>query len=126
MMTFPGMPSIFYGDEKGMEGIEEDEYRHPMVWDGKEEDLLLYYRQLIEFRKAEEVLRRGKFNVLYGPEGKRQFVYARTLEDKQIVICMNMDEEDMNVSNYLGGEVVFSHGLTDNQLQSKGYIVIKK
>lgn len=31
-MCFPGMPSVFYGDELGVAGILEDEYRQPMPW----------------------------------------------------------------------------------------------
>ena len=29
-MTFVGMPCVFYGDEKGMTGVLEEEYRQPM------------------------------------------------------------------------------------------------
>ena len=39
-MAFPGMPCVFYGDEKGLEGASENEYRRPMDFgraDGLEE-----------------------------------------------------------------------------------------
>ncbi len=126
-MTFPGMPSIFYGDEKGMVGVEENEYRHPMIWDGKEDDLLLYYRQLIDYRKSEAVLRHGDFKVVYAPEGKKQFVFARNLGDEQVLVCFNMDDEPMDISACAhGGKVVFSQGLTYDKLQKKGFALIKK
>jgi cyclomaltodextrinase len=35
LYLFPGVPSLFYGDEKLMEGIYENEYRHPMAWTDK-------------------------------------------------------------------------------------------
>ena len=31
-MTFPGMPCVFYGDEKGLCGVSEREYRQAMAW----------------------------------------------------------------------------------------------
>lgn len=31
-MCFPGIPSVFYGDELGVTGIREEEYRQPMPW----------------------------------------------------------------------------------------------
>ena len=45
-MTFPGMPSVFYGDEVGLTGILEEEYRQPMPWDTLDESsplFLLYF-----------------------------------------------------------------------------------
>lgn len=32
MMTFVGMPTVFYGDELGVQGLSEEEYRCPMPW----------------------------------------------------------------------------------------------
>lgn len=31
-MTFTGIPSVFYGDERGIYGLQEAEYRHEMTW----------------------------------------------------------------------------------------------
>lgn len=33
LMTFPGMPSVFYGDELGVTGLCEDDYRQAMPWE---------------------------------------------------------------------------------------------
>lgn len=51
LMTFPGMPSIFYGDELGVEGVLEDEYRQAMPW-GREDTLLSFYREAIRLRNG--------------------------------------------------------------------------
>lgn len=52
-MTFPGMPSVFYGDEAGITGISEAEYRSPMPWDtlAETDDLFCLYQRAVELRK---------------------------------------------------------------------------
>ena len=64
-MTFPGMPSIFYGDELGLEGIQEADYRQPMPWnkvkaykENESDSLYVFMRNLIYLRRSENVLRR--------------------------------------------------------------------
>lgn len=41
LYLFPGVPSLFYGDEKGLDGIVENDYRRAMEWDPSpfEEDI---------------------------------------------------------------------------------------
>ena len=36
LILMPGVPSLFYGDECGMEGVLEEEYRQPMLWERKD------------------------------------------------------------------------------------------
>lgn len=50
-MTFPGMPCVFYGDEKGLCGVSESEYRQAMAW-GKSHPLEDVYRRLIALREG--------------------------------------------------------------------------
>ena len=72
-MTFPGMPSVFYGDEVGLTGILEEEYRQPMPWDTLDESspLFLLYQKAITLRKKEAVLRRGEYRTLLAEPGSR-------------------------------------------------------
>lgn len=50
-MTFPGMPCVFYGDEKGLCGLSESEYRQAMAW-GKSHPLEDIYRRLISLAQG--------------------------------------------------------------------------
>ncbi len=126
-MTFPGMPSIFYGDEKGITGITEEEYRHPMVWDGKEDDLLLYYKELIALRKDNIVLRYGKFNVLDAKKGSKQFSFVRKYGNDQVIVVLNMSDDKMDITDYLkDGKILIESRLDNNILGAKGFIAIGK
>lgn len=86
-MTFPGMPCVFYGNEKGLGGVTEGEYRQAMAW-GRVHPLEAVYRKLIALRKAHPALRYGSFqtNVASG----MAYSYSRIWEGKKITVTMNL------------------------------------
>lgn len=47
----PGIPSVYYGDECGMQGYEDPLCRRPMNWKAQDAELLEHYRKLGELRK---------------------------------------------------------------------------
>jgi alpha-glucosidase len=62
MMTSPGVPMIFAGDELGLEGAWGEDGRRTMPWDDRDSwdaDLLETYRSLAELRRSCEALARG-------------------------------------------------------------------
>ena len=66
MLTFPGVPSLYYGDEIGMEDAPSLEARGCMIWDDSRwnHDLLAFHKQLIALRKGSQTLQRGGFQML--------------------------------------------------------------
>ena len=92
-MTFPGMPCVFYGDEKGLSGLSENEYRQAMAWE-KNHPLEDIYRSLIALRKAHPALRYGDFrtNIVSG----KAYSYSRTWENKRITVTMNLGDVPIN------------------------------
>ncbi|MBD2080471.1 glycoside hydrolase family 13 protein [Leptolyngbya sp. FACHB-17] len=89
LMTFPGAPSIYYGDEVGLPGAIDPDSRRgfPMEsnWDYK---IYECHRQLVKLRHAYPALRTGDYKVLYA-EGTT-YVFARTLDNQTVIIAVNV------------------------------------
>lgn len=85
LLTYPGVPCIYYGDEIGMSSAD-GENRACMVWDEKDwdGDLRAYFQRLIALRKESMALRRGGFQVLEVEDDG--LVYLRDVEDEQIIV----------------------------------------
>ncbi len=78
-MTYPGVPSIYYGDEAGMQGGKDPYNRAPFPWRGIDLGLLEYYQKLGTLRNNIGALKRGKYKTLYAKDDV--FVFARYFED---------------------------------------------
>jgi glycosidase len=65
-MTYPGAPSVYYGDEVGLAGGDDPYNRAPYPWAdlGGQPDTALRetFRQLITLRREQPVLRRGRLD----------------------------------------------------------------
>lgn len=89
-MTFPGMPCVFYGDEKGLCGESEPEYRRPMAWDASS-PLEEAYRRMIALRKTHPALRYGSFHTELACGGV--YRYSRVWNGTKITVAMNLGAE---------------------------------
>lgn len=89
-MTFPGMPCVFYGDEKGLCGESEPEYRCPMAWDASS-PLEEVYRRMIALRKTHPALRYGSFHTELACGGV--YRYSRVWNGTKITVAMNLGAE---------------------------------
>lgn len=65
LYTFPGSPTVYYGDEAGMEGYEDPLNRRAFPWGAEDEELLRWYRKLGQLRGGRPSLQRGDICFLY-------------------------------------------------------------
>ena len=73
--TVYGIPSVFYGDEVGLEGHHDPFCRRPYPWGREDGDILAHYRKLGALRQTQRVLADGAFALLHAAD--RQIVYTR-------------------------------------------------
>ncbi len=89
LLTYIGVPSIYYGDEVGLSGGNDPDCRRCFPWETTAWDHVLHdhYRRLIQIRRQRPALRRGDIQTLYA--GPHSYVFARTLQSDQVVVACN-------------------------------------
>lgn len=122
MMTFVGMPTVFYGDELGIKGVLEEEYRHPMPWNGGDENLRAFFKKTIAMRHEFVALRRGDFRMVSAEQGSGLIVYERKLDNQVITVCINHGKECVKIPD-IKGSLFWDSGLGDRTLEASGFAV---
>lgn len=89
--TVYGVPSVFYGDEAGLEGYHDPFCRRPFPWGRENTELLEHYRLLGNIRTAHDVFIDGEFVLEYAKGGV--IAYSRIGRDERIVVIVNMEDE---------------------------------
>ncbi|MDF0555488.1 glycoside hydrolase family 13 protein [Kamptonema sp. UHCC 0994] len=97
LLTFPGAPSIYYGDEVGLPGCLDPDSRRGFPMEKKWEiDVLNYHKHLIALRQKYPALRTGLYHVLFAEE--TVYVFARILDGEELIVAVNAGTEPVNVS----------------------------
>ena len=115
LYTLPGIPSIYYGSEFGVEGKKEGPNDDPMrprllvgecLENNRHPELTEYIRMLGKLRKDNEVLADGKYREL--SLTTRQYAYARILGERAVIVAANNDDAPawMEVSIPVGADKV--------------------
>lgn len=88
--TVYGVPSVYYGDEAGVEGYHDPFCRMPYPWGREEETILSHYRALGNLRREHPALRGGTFRVLF--RTAHTVAYLREGEREKILVCANVGD----------------------------------
>ena len=99
--TVYGVPSVYYGDEAGLEGYRDPFCRMPYPWGKEESELAEFYRTLGKIREENRnIFAEGEFKVDYIDDAL--IVYTRSyLKDK---ICVIANASNINASFTLSGK----------------------
>jgi len=100
--TVFGVPSVYYGDEAGLEGGHDPFCRQPFPWGKENTELTEHYRKLGEIRKENSVFADGRFKVVAFTKGF--IAYERYNEDENILVVANVGKSSKGCG--IGCEVV--------------------
>lgn len=96
--SLPGMPSVYYGDEAGMEGAADPFCRFPYPWGQEDQRILSITRDALSLRASRPMLRRGDVQLLPIDRDTvriRRFahagcdVFGQMLDDAEYEVCVH-------------------------------------
>ena len=88
--TLPGVPSVYYGDEAGMQGYKDPFNRGCYPWGHENTELLDFYRALGKIRRENPVFKKGVFTPVSSVLGCVAF--RRHDENGDIMVIVNRNE----------------------------------
>ena len=129
-LTFlPGILSIFYGDEVGLQGIGNLANRAPYPWEKRDKELLNFIRKTTKARIENEFLRTAELNIVKIDSEK--FVFERYNENEKILIFVSRTHHYIEIDipkEYTHSKIIAKvNGYDDKKkLSPYGGIAIKK
>lgn len=95
-MTWPGAPTIYYGDEAGVCGFTDPDNRRTYPWGNEDKSLLEFHKKMIAIHKKYKVLKQGSLQFLWNDY--QGLSYGRFSHYEQIIVVVNNREEAREVS----------------------------
>lgn len=95
-MTWPGAPTIYYGDEAGVCGWTDPDNRRSYPWGKEDKELIEFHKEMIKIHKKSKALRIGSLKLLHGEYGI--ISYGRFTKEEKYVIAINNLEEEKEIA----------------------------
>ena len=90
-MTWPGAPTIYYGDEAGVCGFTDPDNRRTYPWGAEDQELVEFHRQAIAMHKRYRTLTYGSLKAVH--EDRGVLCYGRFDSQEQLLVILNNREE---------------------------------
>ena len=93
--TWPGAPTIYYGDEAGVCGFTDPDNRRTYPWGNEDKKLLEFHREVIHMHNNYDALRKGSLMITNASYGV--LVYSRFDKDDIFVVALNNNMTEQEV-----------------------------
>ena len=119
-----GVPSVYYGDEIGLEGDLDPYNRRCFTWDNMDKNLLEHYKKIASIRNKNVAFKMGEIQIKNAKGGT--FVFTRGEDNEKITVALN-------ATNHVK-EIVLSGNMCDlytgqiaNKftIKSNGFVILK-
>lgn len=105
LMTIPGVPAIYYGDEVGMRGHKsagDHALRRPMVlpsskWPDAQENIFRELSRLVQIRRDTPALTHGAFSVVQTSQNLLSYVRLHPNQTALVVLSNSIDEQAVSL-----------------------------
>ena len=94
-MTWPGAPTVYYGDEAGVCGFTDPDSRRTYPWGHEDQEMLRFYREIIHLHRRYPVLSHGSLKALM--QDYNMLAFGRFDRNSRIVVAVNNRNEPADV-----------------------------
>ncbi len=91
-MTWPGAPTIYYGDEAGVAGWTDPDSRRTYPWGKEDHELISFHKEMIRIHKKYKALMRGSVVLIHSEH--RCIAYGRFIRNQAVAVVLNTDYTD--------------------------------
>ena len=124
----PGMLSIFYGDEAGMEGMGNLANRKPYDWKNRDQELIRFFKEVGHIRRREKFLETADLNIY--DINPKYMMFERANDEEKALITVNRSDSSIITpipEEYENARRRYSLNKSDrNTINSHGALVLKK
>lgn len=108
-MTWPGAPTIYYGDEAGVCGWTDPDNRRTYPWGNEDKELINFHKDIINIHKSYEALMKGSVMFLHGAH--KIICYGRFTDKERVVVILNTNYEDIDLKLHVRRIGVRNHSV---------------
>lgn len=94
-MTWPGAPTIYYGDEAGVCGFTDPDSRRTYPWGREDKDLIWFHKEMIQVHKRYKIFISGSIKFLCCQY--QGIAYGRFSRKERAVTAVNNSQEIMHM-----------------------------
>ena len=92
-MTWPGAPTIYYGDEAGVCGFTDPDNRRTYPWGHEDQELIAFHKEIIRIHKAHREFLTG--SIKHMESDYNVIGYGRFTREGQSVILVNNNDYEI-------------------------------
>ena len=92
-MTWPGAPTIYYGDEAGVCGFTDPDNRRTYPWGHEDQELIQFHREMIRIHKANEEILTGSLK--YVDNDYNFLAYGRFNRKAVTLVLVNNNDHEI-------------------------------
>ncbi|MDO4402113.1 MAG: alpha-amylase family glycosyl hydrolase [Clostridiaceae bacterium] len=122
MFAMPGIPSIYYGSEWGIEGEKSkgDSVLRPSLEKPIKNFLSDYIKKLCQIRKKSKALQIGSYKTIF--QTNNQFAFLREYNGEKIVFAVNIDDKPYTINlKWINGENFLDGARVQEQINLKSF-----